>query len=285
MILRMDEILHHLRNPVNTNKQCCLMVSKWCRISSIHSRNGKPFPTSAHRFAARLVGSSRIKTRLAKLVGEALGALRGLLQPQLHLASIRRVETLSPRKLFAEPNETRIKQPNHIPHPPSNNVYIPNTPRGVLATLRPLPSMYRQNVFYTARSWALALAGPTPRWTRVSTRGPGGFQHEGPGGFNTRAHESQEALLPQVPLHAAVLLMVVSLITPDCQLNWTPDGANTCPLPQPCALLTFQRIPWSLWSCSAGDAFQPACMEETRPKRGRLWSCSGLSNCCMYVPT
>ena len=36
----MDEILHHLRNrdsPVNANKQWFPMVSKWCRISSIHS--------------------------------------------------------------------------------------------------------------------------------------------------------------------------------------------------------------------------------------------------------
>ena len=42
-ILWMDEILHHLRNlgmndsPVNTNKQWLPMVSKWCRILSIHS--------------------------------------------------------------------------------------------------------------------------------------------------------------------------------------------------------------------------------------------------------
>ena len=44
MILWMDEILHHLRNPeildslVNTNQQRFPMVSKWCRISSIYSR-------------------------------------------------------------------------------------------------------------------------------------------------------------------------------------------------------------------------------------------------------
>ena len=39
----MDEILHHLRNPlkddspVNTSKQWFPMVLRWCRISSIHS--------------------------------------------------------------------------------------------------------------------------------------------------------------------------------------------------------------------------------------------------------
>ena len=39
----MDDILHQLRNPgmndspVNSNKQSLPIVSKWCRISSIHS--------------------------------------------------------------------------------------------------------------------------------------------------------------------------------------------------------------------------------------------------------
>ena len=48
----MDEILHHLRNPdmKNANKQWFLMVSKWCRISSIHSNicclNHLPGPSS-----------------------------------------------------------------------------------------------------------------------------------------------------------------------------------------------------------------------------------------------